>query len=274
MILLLFLIASLATAQQPSDAIGAKRTAEVVQTITEKQRERPFWFVLNSVYLDSIPFAYRVSTSGTGSDSDVCRLLGGMSNSVCVTTRGKEGDAASPTEHAPAPEPMTFWCLAARNGGFGCASKLTNLKDVERPRPGQKFDRAERFWGEFRKAFDFESTERQSREGRPTIVLSFVPRPGYLPPRNDDSAIFPFIRGRIWIDETELEIARFKYEFFKDSSVMVFGQILKGTRYAMDLQKQLDGYWLPTHSETELHLDVLNVTSHETSSMQFSDYIK
>jgi hypothetical protein len=169
---------------------------------------------------------------------------------------------------------MTIWCLAARNGGFGCNSALPNLKNVERPRPGQKFDRAERFWGEFRKAFDFETTERQSREGRPTIVLSFVPKPGYLPPRNDDSAIFPFIRGRIWIDETELEIARFQYEFFKDSSALVFGRILTGTRYAMDLQKQLDGYWLPTHAETELHLDVLNVTSHETSSMQFSDYIK
>jgi hypothetical protein len=161
-----------------------------------------------------------------------------------------------------------------KQGTTSCWEELPNLKNVERPRPGQKFDRAERFWVEFRKAFDFEITERQSREGRPTIVLSFVPKPGYLPPRNDDSAIFPFIRGRIWIDETELEIARFQYEFFKDSSALVFGQILTGTRYAMDLQKQLDGYWLPTHAETELHLDVLNVTSHETSSMQFSDYIK
>jgi hypothetical protein len=272
MMLLIFLIASLGTAQKPPDAIGAKRTAEVVRTITEKQRERPFWFVLHSVFLESIPFAYRVSTSWTGSGGDGCALL---VMSLCVPPN--ESDATSPTGPATTTESKTVWCVAyvkGRNYGGSCTPALPNLKNVERPKPGQKFGRAERFWSEFRKAFDFETTERQSREGRPTIVLSFVPKPGYLPPRNDDTAIFPFIRGRIWIDETELEIARIQYEFFKDSSALVFGQILKGTRYSMDLQKQLDGYWLPTHAETELHLDVLNVTSHETSSMQFSDYIK
>jgi hypothetical protein len=47
-----------------------------------------------------------------------------------------------------------------------------------------------------------------------------------------------------------------------------------GNALRVDLQKQLDGYWLPTHAETELHLDVLNATLHETSSLQFSDYIE
>src|SRR4030095_1649627 len=103
MMLQLFLIASLLTAQQPPAEVGAKRTVEVVRTITEKQRERPFWFVLGSPFLESIPFAYRVSTSRTSSGGGECGVVVLM-NVICKQSSAADGDAASPAKGATTPE--------------------------------------------------------------------------------------------------------------------------------------------------------------------------
>lgn len=235
-------IAALATAQTDN----AREVAKRVEAVTLKQRERPFWFVLDTNVLKKIPFAYQVSVSRT-------KFLPDGSGQTTASTS---------------------WCSAYGDGSGQCLGELAQLKAAPRPPRNQKVTEAQRFWDEFRKAFTFEMRERPSRQGRPTTVVSFVPKSGYVPSRNDDTAIFPYIRGQIWIDDTDMEIARFEYEFFKDSSAMVFGQIREGTRYSMDLEKQLDGVWLPRQAATELRLAVMRSSFHEASTVQFSNYFE
>src|SRR5262245_59994741 len=115
-LILILLTAGLSAAQQRNDS---KRTSDMVRASTEKQQNRPFWFVLNSTMLDRISYAYQVSR-----------------------TRTTSGDAVEAKTQS-----STTWCWAyvdGRNTGVRCEPAVPDLSKVERPQPGQEYDNAER----------------------------------------------------------------------------------------------------------------------------------
>jgi hypothetical protein len=97
--------------------------------------------------------------------------------------------------------------------------------------------------------YDVRMTERDTVDGRPAILFTFDPRPGYRP-RTREGRIINHFRGRAWFDEQDRELVRLQVEALESVSVK-FGfifRLLKGSRGRMERRK-IDGEaWLPTYS--------------------------
>jgi hypothetical protein len=95
----------------------------------------------------------------------------------------------------------------------------------------------------------FRMTGRETIDGRPAIVFTLEPRPGYSP-NTPQGRIIKNFRGRAWVDEQDRELVRLKTEVLETVSVK-FGfifRLLKGSRGHVERRK-LDGEtWLPTYS--------------------------
>lgn len=72
-------------------------------------------------------------------------------------------------------------------------------------------------------------------------------------------------RGQIWIDDNDEQIAHFEIEFTEDVSAGfgVVGKVYKGSRYRMELAKQVDNLWLPVLAETILRMRTLVMKTNE-----------
>jgi hypothetical protein len=97
--------------------------------------------------------------------------------------------------------------------------------------------------------FEFRMTGRDTIDGRPAIVFTFEPRPGYSP-RTPQGRIIQNFHGQAWVDERDAELVSLKSEVLESTSVK-FGfivRLLKGSRGRIERRK-IDGEaWLPTYS--------------------------
>lgn len=95
----------------------------------------------------------------------------------------------------------------------------------------------------------FDILGREMVDGRPAIVYTFDPRPGYVA-RTSEGRIISRFRGRVWIDEADRELVTLKSDCLETVSVK-FGfifRLMKGSRGHIERRK-LDGdAWLPTYS--------------------------
>jgi hypothetical protein len=111
-------------------------------------------------------------------------------------------------------------------------------------------DRAEQaVVDELTSIYDFRMTGRETIEGRPAIVYTFDPRPGYTP-RTPQGRIIKSFRGQAWVDEQDRELVRLKTDVLETVSVK-FGfifRLLQGSRGHVERRK-IDGEtWLPTYT--------------------------
>ena len=97
--------------------------------------------------------------------------------------------------------------------------------------------------------FDIRMIGRDTIDGRPAIVFTFEPRPGYRA-RTPEGRILNHFRGQAWIDERDHELARLDVDCLDSVSVkwgFIF-RLLKGSRGRME-RRNIDGEaWLPTYS--------------------------
>ena len=111
-------------------------------------------------------------------------------------------------------------------------------------------DRAERaVVDELTSIYDIRMTDREAIDGRPAIVVTFDPRPGYTP-RTPQGRIINHFRGRALIDEQDRELVRMEVEVLQTVSVALgfIVRLAKGSRGLMERRK-LDGEsWLPTYT--------------------------
>jgi hypothetical protein len=97
--------------------------------------------------------------------------------------------------------------------------------------------------------YDIRMTGREMIDGRPAIVLTFDPRPGYTP-RTPQGRIINHFRGRALVDEQDRELVRMEVEVLQTVSVALgfIVRLVKGSRGLMERRK-LDGEsWLPTYT--------------------------
>ncbi len=99
-------------------------------------------------------------------------------------------------------------------------------------------------------AFRFTWQGREARNGRQLARVAFQPNPDFKP-RTRNSELFAHVRGTLWIDERESQLARAEAEIFRDISVVggVFGKIYSGGKFVLEQEPVADGLWLPLRLE-------------------------
>jgi hypothetical protein len=173
-------------------------------------------------------------------------------------------------EVRPSPEPeLTYRRLVSMNGATpGDLAK----RDAEQARKEQEWEANRRREGEdaraarLRKAaeedrreqavvaeltaiYDLRMIGRETIDGRPAIVYTFDPRPGYVA-RTPEGRIIDHFRGKAWIDEADHELVRLNVDCLETVSVK-FGfifRLMKGSRGVIERRKIDGDAWLPTYS--------------------------
>jgi hypothetical protein len=103
-------------------------------------------------------------------------------------------------------------------------------------------------------AYNFRFVGTEVLDGRETWVLEADPRPGYEP-KTREAKMLPKLRGRIWIDRTELQWMKFDIVTTDTISFGLFlARIHKGTHIVVETTRVNEEVWLPKH--VVLHLDV------------------
>ena len=114
-------------------------------------------------------------------------------------------------------------------------------KDVKEREDGRKFVR------EVADAFDFKLVGTEEVSGRKAWVIDGEPRPGFEPHMKESKFLSKF-HGRVWIDKSDLQLAKMDIEAIDTVSFgWVVARIHKGTRVMVEQTRVNDEVWLPRH---------------------------
>ena len=96
-------------------------------------------------------------------------------------------------------------------------------------------------------ALEFRIDRRESWQGSPAIVVTFVPRPGAKPETRQGRLASSF-KGEIWIDEKANEVVRAQATAVDDLSFGwgMVARLNEGTKATLTRGVIEDGVWLPT----------------------------
>jgi hypothetical protein len=247
----------------------------LVRTTIEKQKDRPMWFQLRSVGLADIPFVYQYKARKIKFDGDAVKDDQSWREDVVIID-----GVAFPTivETSFGLDPKLQRQKEAQNQKRFAALQRRSEAEKRKAQEARNKRRNERrqFWDEFLRAFRFNQLEHKTHNGRATTVIAFVPDPAYGPRAVVDTEYLRKIQGQIWIDDADREIARIEFEFIRDAGAGfgLAGKVYKGTRYYMELAKQIEDQWLPVRAETELRQRILFFKERETFKVEFGNYRK
>jgi hypothetical protein len=114
-------------------------------------------------------------------------------------------------------------------------------KQVKEREDGRKFVR------EIADAYDFKLVGTEEVGGRAAWVIDGEPRPGFEPHMKESKFLSKF-HGRVWIDKSDLQLAKMDIEAIDTVSVgWVLARIHKGTRVMLEQTRVNDEVWLPRH---------------------------
>ena len=114
-------------------------------------------------------------------------------------------------------------------------------KDVKEREDDRKFVR------EVADAYDFKLVGTEEVGGRAAWVIDGEPRPGFEP-HTREAKFLSKLRGRVWIDKGDLQLAKMDVEATDTMSVgWVVARIHKGTRVMLEQTRVNDEVWLPRH---------------------------
>jgi hypothetical protein len=100
-----------------------------------------------------------------------------------------------------------------------------------------------------RNAFLFTFLSNEPRGDRSLSKYKMEPNPAFKPTTRF-TAIFPKVRGFVWVDEASSELARFEGEVTEDISVGLFlGKIYKGSHFMQERYEFQPGLWLASFSQ-------------------------
>jgi hypothetical protein len=266
-------------------AMSSQSDSEVtslVRTVLEKQKDRPFWFRLRSIGFGKVPYVFDVRTVAIKYDGEG-KPKPGESNCVVkgvfVPIEGAmfytplEGCGGEPVDA------KTRESFEKRNRENLDKVKRRSEAEKARIKAEEEKDRKERalFWDDFLKAFQFRVLERRVVNERPTTIVSFTPNAAYRPSGAVDTKYLAKIRGKIWVDDMDNEIARFEFEFTHNvtAGFGLLGKVAAGTSYFMELRKDIDDQWLPIKAETLIKMrSLLVMKTNEKYTVEYSNYRK
>jgi hypothetical protein len=114
-------------------------------------------------------------------------------------------------------------------------------KEVKEREDGRKFVR------EVADAYDFTMLGTELVGAREAWVFQGEPRPGFEPHMKESKFLSKF-HGRVWIDKSDLQMAKLDVEALDTVSVgWVLARIHKGTRFMIEQTRVNDEVWLPQY---------------------------
>jgi hypothetical protein len=127
---------------------------------------------------------------------------------------------------------------------------------------------------EFPEALDYKLLGEEMLNGRLAYKFAMTPRPGYKA-RSMQARIFEKMRGTMWVDKADGEMARGEAEMFDTVNVGfgVLGKIEKGTQFAISRRKVTQDLWLADMQRFKFDARIMLVKSMRQESVtRFTDY--
>jgi hypothetical protein len=111
--------------------------------------------------------------------------------------------------------------------------------------------------------------------GREAWVIDGEPRPGFVPHIKEGKYLSKF-RGRVWIDNNDLQLAKMNVECLDTVSWGLFlARVHKGTRFMLEQTRMNDEVWLPLHVTAKIGVRLALVKNFNVDMEQtFRDYKK
>lgn len=104
-----------------------------------------------------------------------------------------------------------------------------------------------KFVREIADAYDFTLVGTELVGGREAWVFQGEPHPGFQPHMKESKFLTKF-HGRVWIDKSDLQMAKLDVEAIDDVSVgWVLARIHKGARFMLEQTRVNDEVWLPRY---------------------------
>lgn len=131
-------------------------------------------------------------------------------------------------------------------------SEADQRKREEKEEKDREDDR--KFVKEVADAYIFTLVGTETLGGRPAWVIDAVPRPGFQP-QSKEAKFLPHFRGRVWIDQGDLQLAKMDVECLDTVSWGLFlARFHKGSRIMLEQTRVNDEVWLP--KEVDVKVDV------------------
>jgi hypothetical protein len=129
--------------------------------------------------------------------------------------------------------------------------KRKNESDAERKKREAKEEKdredGRKFVGEVADAYNFTLVGTEQLDGRDAWVIDAEPRPGFEPHMKESKFLSKF-HGRVWIDKSDLQLAKLDVEAIDTVSIgWVLARLHKGTRIMLKQTRVNDEVWLPEH---------------------------
>lgn len=156
----------------------------------------------------------------------------------------------------------------------------TLRKRVEEIRKGttantsRQQDEEQQFLAELPDALDFVKAGVETYDGREVEVYEFSPRKNYQP-KNIRARVFEKVRGKIWVDSKDVEIAKLDALVFDTVNVGfgVLGRIEKGTHFELERRRVDGNQWLLTWQRIRFDVRVMMVKPlHREMEMRHSAF--
>jgi hypothetical protein len=157
--------------------------------------------------------------------------------------------------------------------------KRKNESEADRRKRAEKEekDREEgrKFVHEIADAYDFKLVGTELAGQREAWVIDGEPRPGFVP-HMKDSKFLSKLRGRVWIDKDDLQLAKMEVECLDTISWGLFlARVHKGTRVMLEQTRVNDEVWLPLHFTAKIDVRVALLKEYNVNLEQtFRDYKK
>jgi hypothetical protein len=151
-------------------------------------------------------------------------------------------------------------------------------EDDRRKRQGkEEKDREEdrKFVLEVADAYNFKLEGTELVGGREAWVIDAEPRPGFEPHMKDAKFLSKF-RGRVWIDKSDLQLAKLDVECLDTVSWGLFlARFHKGSRFMLEQTRVNDEVWLPLHVTAKIDVRLALLKNFDVEDEQtYRDYKK
>jgi hypothetical protein len=127
--------------------------------------------------------------------------------------------------------------------------KRKNESDEDRKKREEKEEKEReedrKFLTEVADAYNFKLVGTEAFDGRDAWVIDGEPRPGFVATTKEGKYL-PKFHGRVWIDKSDLQLAKMDVECLDTVSVGVFlARFHKGSRFMLEQTRVNDEVWLP-----------------------------
>jgi hypothetical protein len=157
--------------------------------------------------------------------------------------------------------------------------KRKNESESERKKRLEKEEKERederRFVLEVADAYNFKLVGSEMLGGRDAWVIDGEPRPGYEP-HMKDAKYLPKFHGRVWIDKSDLQLAKMDVECLDTISLGLFlARFHKGSRLMLEQTRVNDEVWLPLKLTAKVDVRLALLKNFDVDVEQsFRDYKK